>query len=108
MLARSARQSFKLCQNSVRMFNNDKADFDGSLLKKKGKGDEDIYFNRKEREQLKNLLHKLEDAGEQDGAIQSENAQEARHNLLAVLSKHSIRPSEGLIEDILSWKKKLY
>ncbi|CAG9322137.1 unnamed protein product [Blepharisma stoltei] len=106
MLAWRARQTYRLVQTTMRMF-SDKEPYEGSILKKKGKGDEEIYFNKKEKEQLRNLLHKLEDAaGEPEAAV--ENDRESRAKLLQVLSKHNIRASESLLDDILSWKKGTY
>eukprot|EP00358_Blepharisma_japonicum_P001574 CAMPEP_0202954224 /NCGR_PEP_ID=MMETSP1395-20130829/50639_1 /ASSEMBLY_ACC=CAM_ASM_000871 /TAXON_ID=5961 /ORGANISM="Blepharisma japonicum, Strain Stock R1072" /LENGTH=90 /DNA_ID=CAMNT_0049669621 /DNA_START=1188 /DNA_END=1460 /DNA_ORIENTATION=+ len=83
---------------------HDKEPFEGSILKKKGKGDEEIYFNKREKEQLRNLLHKLEDAaGEPELTVESDR--ETKAKLLAVLAKHNIRASESLLDDIVSWKK---
>ncbi len=71
-------------------------------IKNKGRGDEDVYFNRKDKELLKKLVDKIDSTTVDlnDPVI----AKKCRDNLLNVLKKHNLRPSEALLEDLTTWK----
>ena len=86
----------------VRMFNSGKTGID-DVVKNKGKADEDLYFSRKDKEALKILMNKLDSAIPDDShnpEIQKKN----KDALLGLFRKHNIRPNEGMIEDLLTWK----
>jgi hypothetical protein len=85
----------------ARMFTSSKTTIEDAV-KNKGKADEDIYFNRKDKELLKKLVDKLDHSTED--LSNPEVAKKSREALVTVLKKHSIRPSEALIEDLVNWK----
>ena len=84
----------------ARMFTSGKQNIE-DVIKSKGKSDEDLYFNRKDKELLKRLVDKLDTAEDlNDPAV----AKRCRDNLLNILKKHNLRPSEALLEDLTTWK----
>ncbi|CAG9326122.1 unnamed protein product [Blepharisma stoltei] len=105
MLVWRASQTFRFFQPKIRAIHDQKPS-EGTSLKKKGKGDEEIYFSKIENDQ-KGLVNKQEVA-EEEPEIAIENDKEAISKFLTLLDKHNIRPSESLIEDILNWKKGIY
>jgi len=76
----------------------------GDMLKNKQRGDEDIYFSRKDKENLQSLLQKVE---EQEISPQEEQRIEKnRHErLLKILRTHDLRLPEVAINDLLRWKR---
>lgn len=74
------------------------------ILKQKGKADEDIYFNRKEKEALKSLLNKLEEA-ETEEVNPEESIKKHESILLALAKQHDLRLSEVLIDDLVKWRR---
>ena len=90
----------------VRMFNSGKSGIE-DVVKNKGKADEDLYFSRKDKETLKALMSKLDHAIPEDSS-NPEILKKNRDTLLGIMRKHNMRPSDGLIEDILTWKKSDY
>jgi len=84
----------------ARMFTSNKNIED--VVKNKGKADEDIYFNRKDKELLKKLVDKLDHSTED--LSDPEVAKKSREALVTVLKKHNTRPSEAMIEDLVTWK----
>ena len=92
-----ARRSLAL----VRMFNSGKEGIE-DVVKGRGRAQEDVYFSKKDKESLKKLMSKL------DSAIADESSPDVlkkhRENLVGIMRKHNMRPSDSLIEDILTWK----
>ena len=74
------------------------------ILKQKGKGSEDIYFNKKEKDALKSLLSKLEDA-ETAEVNPEENSKKHQMSLLALARQHNLRLTEVVIDDLVKWRK---
>jgi hypothetical protein len=85
----------------ARMFTSSKQNIE-DVIKSKGKTDEDLFFNKKDKDLLKKLVDKLENttADLSDPAV----AKRCRDNLLNILKKHNIRPSEALLEELTTWK----
>lgn len=85
----------------VRMFSSSKQNIE-DVIKNKGKSDEDLYFNRKDKELLKKLIDKIENTTEDlnDPVV----AKRCRDNLMNILKKHNLRPSEALLDDLTTWK----
>jgi hypothetical protein len=86
----------------VRMFVSGKKEIE-DVVKGKGKTDEDLYFNRKDKELLKKLMDKL------DHSVPEENndpkvLEQYRNGAVGILKKHNIRPSEALVEDLMNWR----
>jgi hypothetical protein len=97
-LSRSARLVRFFSQTDKPL--NDRA----HILKQKGKGDEDIYFNKKEKEALKTLLNKLEH-GEEEEASPEESIKKHRAALLSLARQHDLRLSDVLIDDLVKWRR---
>ena len=99
MLSRAYRVSanLRLCRSFSK-------DYMGDMLKNKQRGDEDIYFSRKDKENLQSLLQKVE---EQEISPQEEQRIEKnRHErLLKILRTHDLRLPEVAINDLLRWKR---
>ena len=95
----AVRRSYAL----VRMFNSGKAGIE-DVVKTKGKADEDLYFSKKDKETLKNLMAKLDQAIPEDSTNPA-LLKKSREALIVVIKKHNIRPSESLLEDIMTWKQ---
>jgi hypothetical protein len=74
------------------------------VIKEKGRGDEDTYFNRKDRENLRKLLEKIEDTTADPEDLRKVQERQ-REKLMGVLRTHSLRVSEVVIEDLLRWKR---
>lgn len=85
----------------ARMFTSSKQSIE-DVIKTKGKADEDIYFNKKDKELLKKLVDKLDHSTED--LNDPEVSKKSREKLMTVLKKHNVRPSEALIDDLTSWK----
>ncbi|OMJ86615.1 hypothetical protein SteCoe_11830 [Stentor coeruleus] len=73
------------------------------VIRNKGKTDEDLYFVRKDKQILKALMDKLDQAIPDD-ANNPEKMKKSRDGLVEVIRKHNIKPSEGFIEDLIDWK----
>jgi hypothetical protein len=74
------------------------------IIKEKGRGDEESYFNRKDRENLRKLLEKIEDTAADPEDLRKVQERQ-RERLLGVLRSHSLRVSDVVIEDLLRWKR---
>jgi hypothetical protein len=85
-LSRSARlvRFFSLTDKPL----NDRA----HILKQKGKGDEDIYFNKLEH-------------GEEEEASPEESIKKHRAALLSLARQHDLRLSDVLIDDLVKWRR---
>ena len=97
-LSRSARLVRFFSQTDKPM--NDRA----HILRQKGKGDEDLYFNKKEKEALKSLLNKL-DQSEEEEASPEESIKKHRAALLSLARQHDLRLSDVLIDDLVKWRR---
>lgn len=73
------------------------------VIKNKGKTEEDLYFNRKDKETLKRIMDKL-DQTIPDDANNPEKLKKAREKLVEVMKKHNLKLSEGFIDDMMSWR----
>jgi hypothetical protein len=93
-----ARRSLVL----ARMFHSSKTGIE-DVVKNKGKTEEDIYFTRKDKETLKNLMDKLEHAIPEDNS--PEILKKHKESLLGILKKHNLRASEALLDDIMTWRQ---
>lgn len=73
-------------------------------MKNKGKGDEETYFTRKDRELLKKMLEKVE---EHTLAPEELKEAEERHRatLLKISRSHNLRLTESVVEDLLKWRR---
>ena len=97
-LSRSARLVRFFSQTDKPL--NDRA----HLLRQKGKGDEDLYFNKKEKEALKSLLNKLEQSEEEELSPE-ESIKKHRAALLSLARQHDLRLSDVLIDDLVKWRR---
>lgn len=73
-------------------------------MKNKGKGDEDTYFTRKDRELLKKMLNKIDDQVMEPEELR---AAEDRHrtSLLKIARSHNLRLTDVVVEDLLKWRR---
>jgi hypothetical protein len=73
-------------------------------MKNKGKGDEETYFTRKDRELLKKMLEKVD---EHTLAPEELKEAEERHRatLLKISRSHSLRLTDSVVEDLLKWRR---
>jgi len=73
-------------------------------MKGKGKGDEETYFTRKDRDLLKKMLEKVD---EQVLKPEELKAAEERHRLalLKLARSHSLRLTDVVLEDLLKWRR---
>lgn len=73
-------------------------------MKGKGKGDEETYFTRKDRELLKKMLEKVD---EQVMEPEELIAAEERHrtSLLKLARSHNLRLTDVVVEDLLKWRR---
>ena len=74
------------------------------IWKNRGRAQEDVYINRKDSENLLKLMAKL------DSGISSENytpemIKKHREELLYIMRRNNMRLSDGMIDDLLSWKR---
>lgn len=79
-----------------------------SVIKQKGKGDEDNYIRKIERnfysdELVQNLSKKLKDLEDHPTPPLDEDEVQRAH-LLSLASKHNLRLPEVVLEDIVAWK----
>jgi len=72
-------------------------------LKDKEKGDEKVFINKQEKELMKKLLSKLEKQGEVEQAKGVPDSDAER--LTTILKRHNTTLPNGLVNDILAWKK---
>ena len=72
-------------------------------LELKRRADEERYINKRDKENLKKLLAKMDQLEEIEDTPAVAN--DRRNRLLAILNNHSVRVSEKVIEDLLKWKK---
>ena len=70
----------------------------------KRRGDEDVYFSRKDKENLKKLVKKLE-AVSDEPEESPEADQQRRRKLLSLVSAHNVRLPERVLDDLIRWKK---
>jgi len=76
----------------------------GDMLKNKQRGDEDIYFSRKDKENLQSLLQKVEE--QEISPEEEQRIEKNRHErLLKILRTHDLRLPEVAINDLLRWKR---
>jgi hypothetical protein len=86
----------------VRMFTSSNKGIE-DVVKGKGKTEEDLYFSRKDKETLKKLMDKLDQAIPEE-SNNPEALKKARDNLVGIIRKHNLRPTEGLVDDLMHWR----
>ncbi|OMJ75921.1 hypothetical protein SteCoe_24816 [Stentor coeruleus] len=86
----------------VRMFTSSNKGIE-DVVKGKGKTEEDLYFSRKDKDTLKKLMDKLEHAIP-DESHNPDALKKARDNLVGIIRKHNLRPTEGLVDDLMNWR----
>ena len=69
----------------------------------KRRGAEDDYVNRKDRENLRRLLQKMEDMAVEISE-HDQLADRRRARLMNILNGHNVHLPEKLIEDLMKWK----
>lgn len=84
----------------LRMASN-KPSFDDNFFKHKGKGDEDVYFSRKDREVLKAYREKMEKSSSFTADENEIEKHQAKIKLAAIFSSHQIHINDDLIQDLL-------
>ena len=77
-----------------------------SIIRAKEKTEEDIYYGRKDREVMRKIRDNLDrpiPADKNDPEV----IQRHREELIRIIRKHNLRPSEAFVNDILYWKDEL-
>ena len=84
---------------------NTPPNFQDNLFKKKGKGEEDIYFTRKDKEALSALMEKMNKVHYSSDEEPDEVLHRHRDRLNAIFRENNVTVSSALVEDLLRWKR---